>query len=99
MAITFQQLIDSFLSGETEGRSGSQSNPGTLKIAGNQLIHYSTPIAERYNDKIILNISRYSLQTGQLQKKLKASIPEDIRIDVKRVPSDAAVSLSNYIDE
>ena len=99
MAITFQQLIDAFLSGETKGVSGSQSNPGTLKISGNQLIHYSTPIAERHNDKIILNVSRYSLQTGQLQKKLKASIQEDIRIDVKRVPSDVAVSLSNYIKE
>ncbi|HBL81975.1 MAG TPA: hypothetical protein DD391_05150 [Clostridiales bacterium] len=76
VTITFQQLIDSFLSGETEGVSGSQSNPGTLKISGNQLIHYSTPIAERYNDKIIFNVSRYSLQTGQLQKELKASIPE-----------------------
>lgn len=62
------------------------------------MIHYNTPIAERYGDMFILNTTRYSLQTGQLQKKIKANIPEEKRIDVKRVPSDTTVSLKDYIE-
>ena len=99
MWMTFQNLIDSFLEGKTEGISGNPTTPGSLKIVGNQLIHFNTPIAERCNDKIILNNSRYSIQTGQLQKKLKSSIPEHIRIDVKKVPANTLLSLSEYIEE
>lgn len=62
------------------------------------MIHYNTPIAERYGGMFILNTTRYSLQTGQLQKKIKATIPEEKRIDVKRVPSDTTVSLKDYIE-
>lgn len=63
------------------------------------MIHYNTPIAERYGDMFILNTTRYSLQTGQLQKKIKDTIPEEKRIDVKRVPSDTTVSLKEYIEK
>lgn len=71
MLITFQQLINMFVDGATEGYSGTKTNRGNLKIVGDQLIHYNTPIAERFGNKIILNTTRYSLQTGQLQKRLK----------------------------
>ena len=99
MAATFQQVIDMFIDGATEGYSGTKTNQGNLKIKDDQLIHYSTPIAERFDDKFILNTTRYSLQTGQLQKKIKATIPEEKRIDVKRVPSDTQVSLKEYIEK
>jgi hypothetical protein len=99
MPITFQQVIDLFIDGATEGYSGTKNNKGNLQIKGNQLIHYNTPIAERLGDKFILNISRYSLQTGQLQKKIKESIPEDKRIDIKRVPSETQQSLKDFIEE
>ena len=98
MATNFQQLIDMFINGETNAISGTAKNPGTLKIDGDQLIHYNTPILERTSDKYILNITRYSLQTGQVQKKIKASIPEENRISVKHVPSDTRLRLIDYIE-
>lgn len=99
MVVSFQKIIDMFLSGSQEGYSGSKTKRGNLKIKENQLIHYHTPIAERYNDKFILNITRYSLQTGQLQKKIKESIDSNKRIDVKNVPSDEKVLLRDYISK
>ena len=96
MNITFQQLIEMFIDGETSAVSGTPKNPGTLKIEGNQLIHYSTPILERYNDKYILNISRYSIQTGQVQKKIKATIPEEKLLQVKKIPSGKKLFLKDY---
>ncbi len=97
MTINFKQLIDMFISGETHAISGTERNPGTLKIVNNQLLHYSTPILERYNDKYILNVTRYSIQTGQVQKKIKEAIPEENRISVKQVPSGKPLSLKDYI--
>ncbi len=98
MNTTFQMLIDMFIDGETDAVSGTAKNPGTLRIVGNQLIHYNTPILERYKNKYILNISRYSIQTGQVQKKIKATIPEDKLLFVKRIPSDKKISLKEYLE-
>jgi hypothetical protein len=97
MAQNQQQLIEEFLQGKKEGITGSPSNPGTCKIKGNQLIHYDTPILERYGDIYIFNITRYSIQTGQLQKKIKTAIPEEKRIAVKQVPRDVKTSLKDFI--
>lgn len=98
MPITFQQVIDQFVAGDREGYSGTAKNHGNLRIEGDQLIHYSTPILERYNDKYIFNVTRYSIQTGQLQKKIKAALSKDVLIEVKRVPSDTKDSLTEYIE-
>ena len=46
-----------------------------------------------------MNITRYSLQTGQFQKKIKNEIPEENRISVKQVPRDISTSLKDYIVE
>lgn len=97
MAITQLQLVESFLEGCKEGVSGTATNPGNLKIRNNQLIHYETPILERYNGKYILNITPYSIQTVQLQKKIKTVIDSKSRIEVKRVPRGIRGSLSEYI--
>ena len=99
MAITFQQLIDQFIEGAREGYSGTAKTPGNLKIQGDQLIHYSTPILERHGDKYIFNVTRYSIQTGQLQKKIKVSLTGNSIIEVKRVPPDTKMSLKEYMRE
>ena len=99
MPITFQQVIDQFIAGDKEGYSGTSKNHGNLKIEGDQLIHYSTPILERLGEKYIFNVTRYSLPTGQLQKKIKASISKDLIIEVKRVPSDTKESLVEYMEK
>ena len=99
MPITFQQVIDQFIAGDREGYSGTSKSHGNLKIEGDQLIHYSTPILERYGDKYIINVTRYSIQTGQLQKKIKASLSSDLMIEVKKVPSDTKGSLQVYMEK
>lgn len=63
---TQEQVIEDFLVGATEGVSGGSGN---LKIKDNQLIHYQTVIAERYENKVILNHTRYSIVTGRIQRK------------------------------
>ncbi len=91
---TFKDLIEALLEGATEGVSAT----GTLKIKGNQLVHYNTPIAERFGEQVIVNVSRYSLATGQLQKQIRSLVPEEKQIIVKKVPVDFDGSLKDYTD-
>ena len=98
MAITCGEVIDNFIAGVKEGDDGSVSSTKTVRIKGNQLIHYSTPIIERDEEGFILNISRYSLATGQLQKRMKEMLPEGYRT-VKRVPQDYENSLKDFLEE
>lgn len=64
------KVIENYIAGLKEGEEGSVSNTKTVWIRGNQLIHYSTPIIEREKNGFILNVTRYSLATGQLQKRI-----------------------------
>jgi len=98
MAITCGNVIENFIAGIKEGESGSVSSTKTVRIKGDQLIHYSTPIIERDEDGFILNISRYSLATGQLQKRMKEMLPEGYRT-VKRVPQDYDGSLKDFLEQ
>ena len=98
MAITCGKVIENFIAGVKEGEEGSVSSTKTVKIKGNQLIHYSTPIIERDEGGFILNISRYSLATGQLQKRMKEMLPKDYRT-VKRVPQDYGNSLKDFLEK
>lgn len=98
MAITCRNVIENFIVGIKEGESGSVSSTKTVRIKGNQLIHYSTPIIERDEDGFILNITRYSLATGQLQKRMKEMLPEGYRT-VKRVPQDYYGSLKDFLEQ
>lgn len=91
---TFKDLIEALLDGATEGVSAT----GTLKIKDNQLIHYSTPIAERFGENVIVNYSRYSLATGHLQKQILSIVPEKKQIIVKKVPIDYSGSLKDFTD-
>lgn len=96
MAITCGKVIENFIAGIKEGEDGSVSSTKTVQIKGNQLIHYSTPIIERDEEGFILNISRYSLATGQLQKRMKEMLPEGYRT-VRRVPQDYGNSLKDFL--
>lgn len=97
MGITQLQLIEKFINGEEEGYTGTDINPGTLKIMRNQLIHYDTVILERYNDIFILNTTRYSLQTGKVQKKIKERIDVFNRLHVEKVPINTTQSLQTFL--
>lgn len=97
MAITQLQLIEKFINGEEEGYTGTDLNPGTLKIIRDQLIHYDTVILERYNDVFILNTTRYSLQTGKIQKKIKERIDAFNRLHVEQVPINTTQSLQTFL--
>lgn len=76
-----------------------EGNAGNGHVRNDQYIHYWTPILERYGDKYILNYSRYSLATGQLQKKMKNTIPTDKLIIVKGVTENYKGSLKDFIKE
>lgn len=93
---TFKDVINQFVEGATEGQSSGQGN---LKIKGDILIHYFTPILERYNEKYILNYGRYSIVTGRLQKQIKETIPEEKLIQITRVPEGYKGSLKDFIKE
>ena len=97
MNITSKTLIESFLNGATDGISGSRSNPGNLKIVEDKLFHYNTVIAERCGDKILVNYTRYSVQTGRVQKILKELVPEDKFVQLMHVPIEYRESLKKYI--
>lgn len=97
MTITQLQLIEKFINGEEEGYTGTDLNPGTLKIIRDQLIHYDTVILERYNDVFILNTTRYSLQTGKVQKKIKERIDAFNRLHVEQVPINTTQSLQTFL--
>ena len=91
---TFRELIQALLDGATEGVSATK----TLRIVEDQLIHYNTPIAERFKDKILVNISRYSLATGQLQKQIRSMVPEEQQVIVRGVPIDYKGTLRDFVE-
>ena len=94
--MNFKEVITQFVNGATEGQSSGQGN---LKIKGDILIHYFTPILERYKAGYILNFSRYSIVTGRLQKQIKEIIPEEQIIQVTKVPEGYKGSLKDFVKE
>ncbi len=92
----FNEIITSFLEGATEGTSGGQGN---LRISGDILIHYFTPILERYDDKYILNFTRYSIVTGRVQKQIKELLGEERIIQITKVPEGYKGSLKDFVKE
>ena len=97
MSITFENVIKNFISGMLHTEDGTASTTKTLKIQGEQLIHYWTPIVERCDGKIIVNVTRYSLATGKLQKQLKELVPEEQYITVKGIREGYKGSLEDYL--
>ena len=84
-------LIKEFINGATSGEVGN------AKIQGDQFIHFSTPMIERYKDKYIVNISRYTDVTRFLQRKINSIIPENKKITVEKVTWDYAGKLADYL--
>lgn len=76
-----------------------EGDAGNGHVRNNQYIHYSTPILERYGDKYIFNQTRYSIITGQIQKRMKAAIPAEKLIVVGKVEQDYKGSLKDFIKE
>ena len=96
MRKTSKDIIAEFIKGATDGISGSNSNPGNLKIRGDQIIHYSTPILEREGEKYILNMTRYSVPTGRVQKCIQEALESSSYRMVLRVPRDYKGSLKDF---
>lgn len=86
-----QELIEAFLNGATDGTVKS------LSVDGDQLVHYNTAIAERYDDKVILNYTRYSLATGRVQKMITDTVDADTLVYVSGVPSDTRKTLVDFL--
>ena len=93
--MTQEQLVKEFLSGATGGICGGAGN---LKILDNKLIHYQTVIAERVDGKVFLNMTRYSVVTGRIQKMVQTSVEQDNLVEVKRVQEGYKNSLQNFSD-
>lgn len=96
MNITFKKLISMFLDGAIEGVAGTKNNPGNLKIKGQQLLHYNTVILEKRESELIVNLTRYSIQTGRLQKQIKEELEKKDYVIVTGIPRDYAGSLFDY---
>lgn len=62
------------------------------------MIYYQTAIAERYGEKIIINVTRYSLVTGRLQKMLNQKVAEENQIIARRVKEGHNGSLVEFTD-
>lgn len=87
----FKTLIQHFINGETSG------NIGNLTIQNDYLIHFDTVIIERVNQGYILNLTRYSIQTGRFQNQLIEMIPPDkIVKKAIKVPVDYIGSLVDF---
>ena len=76
-----------------------EGDAGNGHVRNNQYIHYETPILERYGDKYILNQTRYSVITGQIQKRMKEAIPAEKLIVVGKVTQGYKGSLKDFISK
>lgn len=76
-----------------------EGDAGNGHVRNDQYIHYWTPILERYEDKYIFNQTRYSVITGQIQKRIKNAIPSEKLIVVGRVPENYSGRLKDFIKE
>ena len=97
--ITPTELVDAFLLGETNMRTGTKTNPGPLRIMNDKMICFETVICERYQNKYIVNPKFYSRQTAIAQNILLARIPKDKQILTSGVPFTYWGSLEEYIEE
>ena len=68
-----------------------------VKVEKGMFYHYWTPMIEKYNDKYIVNITKYSDVTRFLQKKIKAIIGDKNIIEVKGVPENYKGRLKDFL--
>ena len=92
--MTQQELVLEFLNGECEEMSDKNGN---LRINKDHLIHYQTAISQKYDDKVIVNVTRYSIVTGRIQKMLIDSIVPENLITAHKVPEGYRGDLRQYV--
>lgn len=92
--ITQIELLRQFLEEDLK-----EGDAGNGHVRNDQYIHYWTPILERYGEKYIFNQTRYSVITGQIQKRMKNAIPSEKLIVVGRVPENYSGRLKDFIKE
>ena len=80
-------------------KNATDGYAGEAKIVGNQLIHFETPIIERYKDGFILNTSNYSDITRFLQRKIREVLQDKKVIEVNKVLMGYEGSLVDYINK
>jgi hypothetical protein len=97
--ITPSELIDAFLSGETDMRTWNKQRPGPLRIMNDKIICFETVICERHGEKYIVNPAFYSRQTSIAQDILLDRIPKEKHIYTKGVPFIYWGSLVDYIEK
>lgn len=71
-----RDLINAFINGAKKGRGSN------LYIDGDHLVNYSTVIASRDGEKIILNAKKYSSTTSRNQNIVRKLTPKDLLIEV-----------------
>jgi hypothetical protein len=86
--MTQVELVKAWLEGTNEGKVGSVS------VDGDRLVHYSTVIAERHGEKVILNYTRYSLASGKVQKMVTDAVPREDIIFVSGIDAGYKGSLT-----
>lgn len=67
-----------------------------VRSNGDKLFNYGTCLAQRYNGKIIVNVTRYSVTTSKIQSSLKHELSGYQVIEVSGVPL-GTVNLFPYI--
>lgn len=77
--MTNQTIIKSFIKGATSGHTPYRNIYGvgrgtTLRIEGDTLINYETPIAYRIGGAIILKNNKYSRTTSKIQTEIKRQV-------------------------
>lgn len=84
--MTTQNVVEHFVWGEEKGKASG----GRLRIEGKRLINFDTTIAQRMDNLVIINITKYSPTTTKHQNRLCRMIGEnDNVIFVSNVPVGA----------
>lgn len=66
---TTNQVIQDFMYGSTKGKASS------VRIEGDKLMNYNTVIAQRINEAVVINKTKYSPTTSKHQNVLLRSMP------------------------
>lgn len=92
-----KELISAFIKGEKDGFAGSSPVLSNMRIKGDQLYHYQTPIIQRDGIRFIVNMTGYSPQTKRLQETVLDLTKELELVIVRGVPQDFKGRLIDFI--
>ena len=92
-----KEIVAAFINGAEEGFAGSSLVLSNIKIKGNQLFHFQTPIMERNEGKLIVNLTGYSPQTKKLQETIVVMMKGNNYLIARGVPLDYRGQLQDFI--